>query len=179
MNERERARTARGFSLLELVVVVIAIAILTGVALDRLVPLVGRAERVSFMQVQSELQTALLLAAAEEIVHGDSERLTELAGANPMSLLLVPPANYLGGLKAPDHDELPGRSWYYDQRSSRLVYRPGTHSRFKALDGPRDRIELVVRFLFRDQNGDAKYQAGADLFDGLHLESAYRYDWPD
>jgi type II secretory pathway pseudopilin PulG len=179
MNARERARTARGFGLLELVVVVIAIAILTGVALDRLLPLIGRAERVSFMQVQSELQTALLLAAAERIVHGDSERLRDLAGGNPMSLLLVPPANYLGELAAPIHDELPGRSWYYDQRSLRLVYRVGTHSRFKALDGPRDRIELVVRFVFRDQNGDDEYQAGSDLFDGLRVDSAYRYDWPD
>jgi prepilin-type N-terminal cleavage/methylation domain-containing protein len=170
---------ARGFSLLELVVVVIAVGILIGVALQRLLPLIGRAERAAFAQVQSEMQTALLLAASEHIVRGEGERLADLAHANPMRLLLIRPANYLGELESPLHEELPGRSWYYDERASRLVYRVGTHSRFRAIDGPRDRIELAVRFAFRDENGDGRYQAGSDYFDGLRLEPSHRYDWPD
>ena len=178
MNVRWRA-VSRGFSLLELMVVVVAVGILAGVALDRLLPLIGRAERVAFTQVQSELQAALLFAAAEHIVRGESERLAELAGANPMSLLLIPPANYLGELESPLPNELPGRSWYYDDRASRLVYRVGAYSRFTALDGPLNRVELVVRFVFRDQNGDGLYQAGSDIFDGLRLEPVYRYDWPE
>jgi prepilin-type N-terminal cleavage/methylation domain-containing protein len=178
MNARTFAG-GRGFSLLELVVVVIAIGILLGVALDRLLPLIGRAERAAFAQVQSEMQTALVLVAAEHIVRGESEQLADLARANPMGLLLIRPANYLGELESPLHDELPARSWYYDERASRLVYRVGTHSRFKAIDGPRDRIELAVRFAFRDANGDGQYQAGSDYFDGLRLEPSHRYDWPD
>ena len=107
---------ANGFTLLELVVVVVAIAILAGFALDRLLPLVGRAQRVAFMQVQSELQTALLLAAADRITSGESQTLPELAGANPMSLLLKPPGNYLGELGRGEAERAPGHTWFYDDR---------------------------------------------------------------
>ncbi len=95
------ARYSRGFSLLELVVVVIAVAILTGVALDRLLPLVGRAQRAAFLDVQRTLQSSLLIAAAERIVSGEAATIPELAAANPMTLLLSPPANYVGALAAP------------------------------------------------------------------------------
>ena len=95
------ARYSRGFSLLELVVVVIAVAILMGVALDRLLPLIGRAQRAAFLDVQRTLQSSLLIAAAERIVSGEAATIPELAAANPMALLLSPPANYVGALAAP------------------------------------------------------------------------------
>ena len=69
---RHALRYARGFSLLELVVVVVAVAILTGVALDRLLPLVGRAQRAAFLRVQGDLQSALLLEAADRITRGEA-----------------------------------------------------------------------------------------------------------
>ena len=53
-----------GFTLIELLVVVVAIGILAGFALDRLYPLIGRAERVAFMRIQAQLLSALLLIVA-------------------------------------------------------------------------------------------------------------------
>jgi prepilin-type N-terminal cleavage/methylation domain-containing protein len=169
---------ARGFTLLELVVVVVAIAILTGFALDRLLPLVGRAQHVAFKQVQNELQTALLLAAAERITRGESQSLPELARANPMSLLLKPPANYLGELAHPEGDGTPGHSWFYDTQNGRLVYRVGRHTRFEPLTGPPDRVELTVSFLYGDRDGDGVFRSGDD-FHGLRLDSVHAYRWPD
>src|SRR6185503_20518446 len=140
-----------GFSLLELVVVVIAVAILAGFALDRLLPLVGRAQRASFLTVQADLQTALLLEAAERITRGEADSLPELAQTNPMALLLKPPANYV---ESPaDDTQIPPASWYYDEDSHRLGYRVGRYTRFKAGDGPADRIELTVAFVYQDRNG--------------------------
>jgi general secretion pathway protein G len=169
---------ARGFTLLELVVVVVAIAILAGFALDRLLPLVGRAQHVAFMQVQNELQTALLLAAAERITRGESQSLAELARVNPMSLLLRPPANYLGELAQPEADRTPGHTWFYDAKNGRLVYRVGRYTRFEPLAGPADRVELAVSFLYNDRDGDGVFRGGDD-FDGLRLDSVHAYRWPD
>jgi general secretion pathway protein G len=165
--------------LVELVVVVVAIGILIGLALDRLLPLIGRAQRAAFVQVQGQLQSALLLEAAERITRGESRTLAELAGVNPMSLLLRPPQNYLGAIASPADTEIPSASWYYDEHSARLVYRVGRYTRFERGDGPKDRIELRVAFIYRDRDGDAAYEPASDAFGGLLLEPVYAYKWPD
>jgi prepilin-type N-terminal cleavage/methylation domain-containing protein len=172
-------RLSRGFSLLELVVVVIAIAILIGVALERLLPLVGRAQRAAFLDVQRELQSALLLEAAERITSGASATLPELAAANPMSLLLQPPPNYLGAVVGPGRSEIPRASWYFDEESQALVYRVGRYTRFAAKDGPADLIELETAFVFEDRDGDGSFDAASDRFGGLRLTPVHAYEWPD
>jgi prepilin-type N-terminal cleavage/methylation domain-containing protein len=172
-------RDCRGFSLIELMVVVIAVAILTGVALDRVLPLVGRAQRAAFLDVQRELQSSLLLAAAERITRGDVGSIPALADANPMSLLLQPPANYVGVLAAAAQADVPRATWYYDGQAGRLAYRVGRHTRFAAKEGPADRIELQVAFVYEDRDGDGMFDAAGDRFDGLRLEPVHSYDWPD
>jgi prepilin-type N-terminal cleavage/methylation domain-containing protein len=170
---------ARGFTLIELVVVVIAVSIMIGLALDRLLPLIGRAQRAAFLQVRAELQTALILEAADRITRGESATLPELAGGNPMRWLLRAPANYLGSLRRPEADSLPRAIWYFDEHASALVYRVGSYARFEPLDGPSDRIELKVAFVYTDRDANGSFDAAVDRFDGLSLEPVHAYAWPD
>lgn len=169
----------RGFSLLELVVVIVAVGIVSGFALDRLLPLIGRAERIAFLQTQSQLQSALLLEAAERITRGKSNTLASLTATNPMLLLLKPPANYLGTYPSPAAPQVDTASWYYDETNDHLVYQVGRYTTFESYEGPEDRIELEVRFAYRDRNEDGVYTPGGDSFEGLRLDSVYRYYWPD
>jgi prepilin-type N-terminal cleavage/methylation domain-containing protein len=170
---------ARGFTLLEFAVVVCAIAILAGFALDRFLPLVGRAQRAAFLNVERDLQSSLLLEAAERITRGESHTLPELAATNPMSLLLRPPANYVGESAWVESHEVPRASWYFDEANGVLGYRVGRYTRFKAGDGPADRIELRVAFLYQDRDGDGVFDAAGDRFHGLRLEPVHAYEWPD
>lgn len=170
---------ARGFTLLEFVIVIVIIAVLAGFLLDRVLPLVGQAERVAFQQVRAQVQSALLLEAAERIARGESRSLSELAGVNPMSLLLQPPGNYLGELSRPRISDLPRAAWYFDDREGRLVYRPGRQANVEALEGPQDRIELTVSFAFRDRDGDGRFQPSIDHFDGLRLAPVHPFRWLD
>jgi prepilin-type N-terminal cleavage/methylation domain-containing protein len=171
-------RHARGFTLIEMLVVVVAIGILAGFALDRLLPLIGRAQRAAFVQTKADLQSALLLEAADRITRGEPQKLAELAGTNPMDLMLVPPANYVGSLPWPEDDaELPRASWFFDEHSHRLVYRVGKHTRFDGLDGPSDRIDLEVAFVYTDRDGNGAFDAARDRFDGLRLQAVNAYDW--
>ena len=169
----------RGFTLIELVVVVIAVGILAGVALDRLLPLVGRAQHAAFIQVEADLQSALLLEAADRITRGEANTLAALALGNPMALLLRAPANYMGSLRQPESETVPRASWYFDEERGRLVYRVGRYTRFESLDGPSDRIELRVAFVYTDRDGNGEYDAGRDRFDGLRLEPAEPFSWED
>jgi prepilin-type N-terminal cleavage/methylation domain-containing protein len=169
----------RGFSLVELAVVVIAVGVLAGFALDRLLPLVGRAEHIAFLQVRNELRSALMLEAAARIAAGERRALAALAGANPMELLLDPPGNYLGTLEPAVAADVPGRHWYYDAAAGHLVYRVGRHARFDGLGGPPDRIELAVRLVYEDRDGDAAFDPEGDAFAGIRLESRHAFAWRD
>jgi prepilin-type N-terminal cleavage/methylation domain-containing protein len=179
VNARSRVPASRGFSLIELAVVVSAVAILMGIALDRLLPLIGRAQHVAFLHVRGDLQSALLLEAAERITRGEAGELAELAHKNPMALLLEPPANYLGSLERPDPGALPGASWYYDEDARELVYRVGKNTTFQPIDGPPNRVEFKVSFAYEDRDGDGVFDASRDRFNGLRLVAVDAYDWPN
>jgi len=172
-------RRPSGFSLVELLVAVIAIGILAGALLDRVLPLIGRAQRAAFVQVKADLQTALLLEAAERITRGEGPSLQSLTDGNPMTLLLAAPANYVGSFANPEENEIPVASWYFDEHTHRLVYRVGHYTRFDAQGGPPGRIELKTEFAFDDRNGDGTYEPGPDDFRGLRLTPVHAFAWPD
>lgn len=171
-----RAR-GRGFSLLEMVVVVVAIGILAGLALERLLPLIGQAERVAFIRVHGQLQNALMLETAQRLIRGESRRVPQMAGTNPMDYVLQPPANYLGVFESPRHEDMPTGFWYFDESRGSLMYRVGRHVGFESEGGPADRAEFQVRLAFRDENGNGAFDPSADIFDGVWLKSVYPYRW--
>ena len=169
----------RGFTLIELAVAVVIVAIVTGYFLDRTLALLGRAERTAFVQVSSQLRSALLLEAAERLTRGEAAALADLAGTNPMSLLFAVPANYRGATSRLPEKPDGHSSWYYDVQRGRLVYFVGSRTKFRAVAGPADRIELIVDFIYTDRNASGAYEPSSDEFDGLRLASVYPYDWPE
>jgi prepilin-type N-terminal cleavage/methylation domain-containing protein len=115
----------RGFTLIELMVVVCVVALLFGVALDRLLRYQELGERVAMEQNIAAINVALNMKFAALVVAGRPAAIEKEVGANPVDLLARPPENYLGALFAPAPDTVPPRSWYYDQKSGDLVYVPG------------------------------------------------------
>lgn len=169
----------RGISLVELLVVVVAIGIVMGAVLDRVLPLIGRAQRTAFMQLKADLQTAVLLEAAERITRGEAETLPSLANVNPMTFLLTPPANYVGSFASPAAVDMPAASWYFDEHTRRLVYRVGRYTRFDAQGGPPGRIELTTKFVFEDRDGSGSFEPARDDFRGLRITPVHAFAWPD
>lgn len=169
-----QARARRRF---ELVVVVIAAGIVGGLLLERVVPLIARSERVAFMHVRGQLQSALLLEAADRIARGDAVSLSALEHTNPMALLIQPPSNYLGALRDPAPGNVRHARWYFDESTGRLVYRAGRLATIATSSGPVDRVELVVRFFYADRDGDGVFDPRADDFEGLRLEAVQPFEW--
>jgi prepilin-type N-terminal cleavage/methylation domain-containing protein len=138
---------ARGFTLVELVVVVCIVAILFGLALDRLTRTQELGERTAMEQNIAAINVALTMKFAALVVAGRGAAIEKEVGANPIDLLARAPENYLGALYAPAPESLPRQSWYYDRESGDLVYVPG-RSRYltepaDAAQGLRFRVALT------------------------------------
>lgn len=175
--DRKPGRAQSGFTLLELAVVVVCIGLLAGIFLDRVLPLMAKAERVAVLRAESDLRAALNLEAARLIAAGERDRLGRLAGSNPMAFMLEPPATYAGELEAPDPAGFPGGTWYYDALRERLVYRVDRARGFRSeLEGA-PRIEYAVRLAWADGDGDGRFRPGADDFHGVRLVASPGYRW--
>ena len=169
--------TERGFSLLELVVVISIISILVVVALDRLLPYIDEAERVSVLRVEGQLRSTLMMEAAQRIVRGQGASITELEGSNPVKLLAQPPKNYLGELSASQESAAPARHWYFEATGRRLVYRIGEAFSLNAGDGPLEDPAFEVRIAFADANGNGYFDPSRDELYGVHLERVAGTNW--
>lgn len=112
----------RGFSLFELVVFIICVAIIYASAANRFSDFPGEAERANFLAVTAQLQAAVNLELMMGLVASGGNRPMDYTDMNPMTFLLEAPHNYLGELYAPETGDLPRRSWYFDQQTRELVY---------------------------------------------------------
>ena len=157
--------------------VVCCCGILGGLMLQRVVPLLARAEQTAYERLTSELASALLLEAAERVVRGESETLRELDGSNPIELLLDPPGNYIGVPHGGALARLPRRVWYFDGNDGALVYRPGRGVKVTTPEGAASDLRLSVRFIYADRNANGRFDPSVDRFDGLRLEPHADYRW--
>jgi len=126
----------RGFTLLELLVVICVVALLFGVALDRLLRVQELGERAAMEQNVAAINSALVLKFAAYVIGGHPEKIAGELNQNPVHLLARPPQNYLGELYAPDSKSLPRAAWYFDRQSGDLIYLP-ERARYLSASGVR------------------------------------------
>jgi general secretion pathway protein G len=136
-----------GFTLIELVVVICVVALLFGIALDRLLRFQELAERTAVEQNLAAINVALTSKFAALIAAGRGDAIAGEVGANPVNLLARPPENYLGELYSPPPDSLAARSWHFDRQSGDLVYTPG---RTRYLVAPQQENGLRFRVMLTE-----------------------------
>src|SRR3989338_8292128 len=102
MNLGEEWSRYRGFSLFELLVVIVIVSILMVIAISRLLALQVDAERVVMESTVGALRSGLGIKVAESIVKQKVATLPVYEGSNPMNLLAEVPGNYLGEMEGVD-----------------------------------------------------------------------------
>lgn len=112
---------AGGFSLFELVVFIICVAIIYAYAANRFAEFPAAAERANFTAVLTQMQSGVNLEFLLGRASG-TKGMEAFEGVNPMDLLLEPPSNYLGSFSGVDETTLPRRSWYFNSQDGELVY---------------------------------------------------------
>jgi prepilin-type N-terminal cleavage/methylation domain-containing protein len=133
---------ARGFTLVELIIVICVVAVTFGVALDRLLRYQELGERAAMVQNLAAINTGLSMKFAAYVAMGRPDGIRSELDRNPIELLARPPQNYLGELYAPRTQTLERASWYFDRESRELVYLPNRR-RFLSTDaGPPEKIRF-------------------------------------
>lgn len=174
---RGGARLAQGgFSLLELVVVIVLIVFLMQIALARLLAMQADAERVAMETVLGTLRSALGMKVAESIVKGTTADLAALETSNPMERLAELPRNYLGEFDTRTA-EMEDGGWYFDRTERALIYLVRNRSHFSGgvVDPPRARFRVTL--VYADRNGNGRYEGKIDAVEGLRLAPLEPYQW--
>lgn len=117
-------RPLRGFTLIELIIVVSIVAVLAGIFLSRVAYYQAQAEKAAMEQVAGTLQSALVLRFGALMVRGtgNEKELTNLAADNPMNWLQQKPHNYAGEYYDPSPGAVAPGNWMFDLKSRELIY---------------------------------------------------------
>ncbi|WP_376695288.1 hypothetical protein [Wenzhouxiangella sp. EGI_FJ10305] len=169
--------TQRGFSLLELVIVIILVILLFLVAFDRLMPLRGQAEAAHVASTIGTLRSALGMATAERVVDEGISALPGLAGENPMALLDEVPGNYIGEIESADSETVPLGSWYFERDSNQLGYRVRYPQYLQDPDDEAVHLAWRVTLGFNDKNENGAYDPDIDSAHSIGLRSLHDRTW--
>lgn len=186
---------ASGFSLFELVVFIIAVAIIYAYAANRFADFPGQAERANFLSVTTQIQSAVNLEMMFGVGIGRISSPQRLEGANPMELLLEPPSNYLGAFDAVDTSRMERRTWYFDRRRGELVYLANDPRGLTLINNGQEvptneiRFRLVADYSMHEEGSGLPVQvlesAGESVpsenqvrkFNGIVMRPVLPYEW--
>jgi prepilin-type N-terminal cleavage/methylation domain-containing protein len=166
----------RGFSLLELVVVLTIIGVLIAIALDKLPVWQAEAERTAMESVTGSLRSALGIKVASYIVQNDMAGIRALAGSNPMEQLAETPNNYLGVKGGAERAVVGGGNWFFDASTRQLVYRV-RNAEVPGAPGVSGEVRFEVQLVFEDRNRNGFYEAAIDRLNGVRLAEVQSYAW--
>lgn len=169
-----------GFTLIELAVVAVIVAILATFLLTRVVFYQEQAEKVAMEQTLGTLRSALHLQIADLLVNDNIPGILQLAEQNPMNWLAEKPNNYVGEYYTPKHGMVDAGKWYFDLQDKDLVYLANNSEHLRTSLGESNKIRYrlkVVRGLNSALDSAIQGNARRDAVVGVILEPALPYQW--
>ena len=167
----------QGFSLLELLIIIVIVSVLLVVAIDKLLVLRFEAERTAVQTVIGALRSALYIEFAGAAARSELKRMDGAPGGNPMSYLSEKPDGYIGEFYGPDPAVFEPGTWYFDLRAHALVYVVRFPQQFvTSLQGP-PRLRLAVEPDYDDLDRNGRFDPGRDPLRGLKLVALEPFYW--
>jgi len=170
-------RHQSGFSLLELIVVVVIISILFTLALSHLFKWRITAEQTSVKKLTAEMREALKLEVTSHYAKGRLQDILTLVGSNPLDYAIEKPESYIGERNAPNIGKLLPGEWVYNISRKLLIYRVRYPEHFITKLSGIKRIELKISLIYADINKNRQFNKGIDSIEGLRLSSTADYSW--
>ncbi len=164
----------RGFSFLELVVVIFIIGTLLLVGLDRYSKLMIVVEQTSMEHDLGVMRSAIGMEVARRFLDGRLATLEELVASNPMDLLAEQPPNYLGLASQAAVADRSAGSWYFDAASGELVYLVQNRRFFETEATGKAQINFKILPVYSEKSqGESVKQ----YISGLTLKPLMAYRW--
>ena len=164
-----------GFSLLELVIVVIIVAILATFSLDRLFWYQGQAEKSNMEYTATMIKSGLWMGAASLMMADRNAEIPALAQRNPINLLAQKPDNYLGEFDGTNIAGLKRGNWFYDTTKQQVVYIVGQRHHFV----PAVANDFTVKYTAKILYGEIEIKQGhkTTYIAGITLVPISHYVW--
>ena len=115
-------RPSKGFTLIELIVVIAIIVVMMGLFLNRMMYYVEQAEKTAMEEVAGAIQSSLTMQYGQILTRGKPSDLPALAQDNPMNWLQKKPRNYAGEYYDITPLSVESGNWVFDLKSRDLVY---------------------------------------------------------
>ena len=166
----------RGFTLIELIVVIVIIVTLMGLLLNRVLFYQEQAEKAAMEQVAGAIQSALILQYSQIMTRGKPSDVAALARDNPINWLQKQPRNYSGEFYDPTPLTVESGNWLFDLKSRDLVYVARNADNLKpGKDGKKwIRFHVAVNY---DPSRLPSLQNAPPELTGLLFEPAEPYSW--
>ena len=174
-SKKWRAKVA-GFTLFELIVVIVLIAVLSGILLRRFLTYQELAEKVAMEQTAGAIRSALTIQLAALVVRGRLKDAPQLATINPMNLLADGQQNYAGEFFTVKPGDVPRGSWYYDLKRGQLVYLVQHDAHFVSGKEGESEVRYSVALLYSDLFSKPGEESSNDV-GGVVLKVVHPYKW--
>ena len=175
LSNQVKSPKALGFTLLELVIVVIIVAILATFSLDRLFWYQGQAEKSNMEYTATMIKSGLWMGAASLMMADRNAEIPALAQRNPINLLAQKPDNYLGEFDGTNIAGLKRGNWFYDTAKQQVVYIVGQRHYFV----PAVANDFTVKYSAQVIYGEVEIKQGhkTPYIAGITLVPISHYVW--
>jgi len=173
-------RSSKGFTLIELVVVITIVVILAGTLLTRIWFYQEQAEKAAMEQVAAAMQSALVLQYAHLLAIDKGAEVINLVSENPTHWLMREPYNYAGEFYGITPDAIAPGSWAFDLKTRELVYVPDRSDYFVPGKDGLKWVRYSARLKYEPVPGAVaagSKNKGAQELTGLLFEPVERYQW--
>ena len=168
---------SKGFSLIELMVVIAIVAVLANALLDRVWLYQEQAEKAAMEQVAGALQSAVVLRYGQMLTSGREAEVGALLTENPINWLMKKPPNYAGEFFAPTPAAIAPGNWAFDLKNRELVYVPYRTAYFVAGSNGYKWVRYRINMHYEPAAGALNKNKSAKRLTGVLFEPAEPYQW--